>query len=139
MRSVILTATILLAIATPGIAAEPAKFGNGTLVMPTWEAVTKMGDVTVDEANTGFVHWIVQEVKGDLLLVGQQKKGWVQQSQVMALADAADYYSVLIKANDEFIKANEQLIDPDRPPSNASRQRAWAYRLRRNVLSYETI
>jgi tetratricopeptide (TPR) repeat protein len=106
MRSTLLSAVVLLAVQIPAIAADPANW-VGVKVLPKLDAVVEMGDETIeDEIN---IPWIVQDVKGDLLFVGDQKKGWVERSQVVTMDEAPDYYTGLINCNQD---------------------EAWAYNLR---------
>lgn len=97
MRAII-AAVILLAVQTPAIAADPTATWQGVEVLPKLFAVVKIGDETIDCTNEGVSFpWIVQDVDGEWLWVGNRKKGWVQRSQVVTLDEAADYYTQFIK------------------------------------------
>ncbi|HEY1783982.1 MAG TPA: tetratricopeptide repeat protein, partial [Pirellulales bacterium] len=90
----ILAAAVLLAGSTRAAVADPPDDWKGAQVMPRLGARIKINNQTVDSSAGGFsLPWTVQEVKGDMLLVGDQRKGWVSSSAVVSLDDAAQYYS----------------------------------------------
>ena len=89
-------------------AAAPGTVLRGTKVLPKEGAVFKIGRETVEDANFPLPY-IVQDVKGDWLWVGSDRKGWVQRSQVVTIEEAPEYYT-------------QMLTD--------GRQKAWAYNLR---------
>ena len=111
MRSILPAVAVLLAAQTYAIAADPATGWKGVKVLPKWDAVVKVGNETIeDQQHAKFsLPWIVQEVNGEWLWVGDHKKGWVQQSQVVTLDEAPAYYTRLITRN---------------------KDRAWAFNLR---------
>ncbi len=103
-----LCTAILLAASTRSVAADPTTVSRGMKVLPKENAIFKIGRETIDDASFPLPY-IVQDVKGEWLWVGSDRKGWVQCSQVVTLDEAPAYYTQLIR--DE-------------------RQMAWAYNLR---------
>ena len=96
MRAAILGASILLAALGDADAADPALDLKGVKVLPKWGAVVTVGNETIDVRATP---WVVQEVKGEWLWVGDHRKGWVRRSQVVTLDEAPAYYTQLINDN----------------------------------------
>jgi tetratricopeptide (TPR) repeat protein len=91
---VILAAAVLLAGSTRAVVADPPADWKGVQVMPRLGARIKVNNRTIDSTAAGFsLPWVVQEVNGEMLLVGDQRKGWVHQGDVVTLADAPVYYS----------------------------------------------
>ncbi|HEX4142873.1 MAG TPA: tetratricopeptide repeat protein [Pirellulales bacterium] len=96
MRSILLAATVVLALVAETVAAQPGVDLKGVKVLPKWGAVVKVGKETIDVRITP---WTVQDVKGDWLWVGDHRKGWVRRSQVVTLEEAPAYYTQLIDGN----------------------------------------
>jgi tetratricopeptide (TPR) repeat protein len=67
-------------------------------VLPKAGYVVKAGKTVIDSYDKPVLRlpWIVQGVNGPWLLVGGSRKGWVQRSQVVTLAEAPVYYTDLI-------------------------------------------
>jgi hypothetical protein len=76
----------------------------GVKVFPKRGAVVKAGDEIVQDGSTPAskrlpIPWTVQGVDGDVLLVGGDRKGWVDRSQVVTLDEASAYFTKLIRQN----------------------------------------
>jgi tetratricopeptide (TPR) repeat protein len=97
MRALILAIAVLLAASARLAAAEPARFGEGERVLPKPGAQVTDGDETID-SDRFSVPWIIQAVEGERLLVGDNRKGWVERSQVVLLKDAPVYYAQFINS-----------------------------------------
>jgi tetratricopeptide (TPR) repeat protein len=104
MRDVILAIAVLLAAQTRGAAADPDGFGVGKKVLPKPNAVVTLGEETID-SDRFSAPWVIQDSREGRLLVGDRRAGWVEQSQVVALADAPAYYAQFI--NSKQHKSNE--------------------------------
>ncbi len=99
MRAVILATAVLLATQTQAIAADPPTDLKGVKVLPKLDAVVKAGNKTID-GNGLNLPWTVKDVKGELLLIGDFRKGWVQRSQVVTLDEAPDYYTHIVDSGE---------------------------------------
>lgn len=98
MRAVILAGVFLLALQTPAIAVDPDAAWYGVEVLPKLDAILKVGNETINYTeDESFLPWIVQDVDGEWLWVGKQKKGWVRRSQVVTLDEAPAYYTQFTK------------------------------------------
>ena len=115
MRALVLAAAFLLAAQPHAIAADPATAWRGVKVFPRLGALVKVGGQLIAENEFSDAPWIVQDVKGDLLWVGDELKGWVERCQVVTLAEAPSYFTGLI-----YLAG---LI-------NDRKRKAWAYRSR---------
>lgn len=114
-----LTAVALLVLLAPTClqaqsTSDPAADWRGVKVLPKLDAVVKAGDTVLEDEQTPglkplYLPWVVQDVDGDWLCVGDSHKGWVQRTDVVTLDQATQYYTELI---------------------NRGEQPAWAYNLR---------
>jgi tetratricopeptide (TPR) repeat protein len=102
LRNVLALGLILWGVAVEGQAAppaaDPAAQWRGVRVLPKENAVAKVEEKTIDPAEMGLP-WIVQNVNGEYLWVGDRSKGWVLRSEVVTLDEAIPYYSGLIEAD----------------------------------------
>ena len=122
MRHFILTAWVLAAacfMAGTAIPSRPVLAQSprldraawiGVTVMPKLDAVVKVGNVVVDssENHTLSLPWIVQDVNGGWLYVGEATKGWVKRSQVCTLDEAPAYYTKVL-AEAALVSDEEEL------------------------------
>jgi tetratricopeptide (TPR) repeat protein len=106
MRALTLVIAVLLAGEIQATAADPVRFRPGSKVLPKPNAVVTMGDKTVD-SDRFSVPWVVQDLDGERLLVGDDRKGWVEQSQLVALGDAPDYYAQFINSKQRKSKQHK--------------------------------
>jgi tetratricopeptide (TPR) repeat protein len=79
----------------------------GVKVMPKFNAEVEVDNVVIDEKKL-FLPWVVQDVKGDSLLVGGDDKGWVNRSEVVKLDEASAYYTSLIVRDEHLAWAYER-------------------------------
>jgi tetratricopeptide (TPR) repeat protein len=94
VRAAILATAVLAAAANQALADEPAPTWKGLKVFPKVGAKIKIDNATIDYGSGRISFpWVVQDTKGDLLLIGSQRKAWIEQSQVVTLAEAPAYYS----------------------------------------------
>jgi len=106
MRSLLFAAAFLLAAHAHAIAADSAAGWKGVKVLPKLDAVVKVGNETVDRTKAAFpLPWVVQDVKGEWLWVGDNRKGWVQRSQVVTLDEAPAYYTQVINSGKQKASA----------------------------------
>ena len=122
MRLAILVAALLLAtesfLVQPDAVAQTlesspdsATSWQGMKVLPKLDAVVKMGGETIDGKALVKIPWTVQDVDGELLLVGTSSKGWVHRSQVMTLDEALVYCTEIIsKGNNDAWAFNYRAI-----------------------------
>ncbi|HEX4144572.1 MAG TPA: tetratricopeptide repeat protein [Pirellulales bacterium] len=104
MRAVPLAIAVLLAAASQAVAAAPLR--PGSKVLPKPNAIVIMDNETID-SDRFAVPWLVQGSDGERLLVGDDRKGWVEQSQVVSLADAAAYYTQFINSKQRKSKPHK--------------------------------
>lgn len=97
MRTALFALTAAL-VGVIGFAQEPNAGLKGARVMPKLDAVVKINQEVID-SSTIPIPWIVQDVRGDWLWIGHERKGWVQRSQVVTLDEAPAYYTGLIQEN----------------------------------------
>ena len=74
----------------------------GEKILPKDGAVVKDGKVIVYDGTSKAdlsLPWVVQAVDGELLKVGDDKKGWVHMSQVLTVEKAPAYYTEIIAMN----------------------------------------
>ena len=64
--------------------ADPAADWRGVKVLPKENAVVKVGTEIIDDSKWS-IPYVVQDVNGDWLWVGDRRKGWVQRSQVVKI------------------------------------------------------
>ena len=105
MRSIILAAIIVLAVQVHGLAAEHvAEIVKGDKVLPKLHAVVKDGEENIADQIL-VMPWIVQDVDGELLQVGQERKGWVQRDNIVTLDEAGAYYTQFVDSDRDDVKA----------------------------------
>ena len=118
MRSTILAAVAVLVVQVHGFAAEDVTdVVKGDKVLPKLNVIVKDGKETINGRDFN-VPWVVQDVKGEMLLVGDQRKGWAKRSDVLTADEATPYYTQFIQFNSRFVKDKN------------NRLKLWAYRLR---------
>lgn len=99
---------VVLLLTTQVQSADPAADWRGVRVLPKENAVVKVGTEIIDDAKWSLP-WVVQNVNGDWLWVGDRRKGWIKRAEVVKVDEAPVYYGSLIQSD----------------PNNA-----WAYNLR---------
>lgn len=92
MRAALLATAFLFAAQAGVMAGDRAENWKGVKVLPKLGAEVTMNNETVDVSKIALP-WIVQDTDGDLLLIGNQHKGWVDQNDVVTLEEAPDYYT----------------------------------------------
>jgi tetratricopeptide (TPR) repeat protein len=74
----------------------------GVKVLPKEGAVVKDGDqIIYEQKSVAMLNlpWVVQDVKGEWLRVGDHRKGFVRRSDVVTLEKAPAYYTAIINHN----------------------------------------
>ena len=104
MRALIFAVAALLSAVAAAAAADPPRLAEGEKILPKPGAQVTDGNETID-SDRFSVPWIVQAVEGERLLVGDDRKGWVERSQVVGLEEAAAYYAQFI--NSKQYKSNQ--------------------------------
>jgi tetratricopeptide (TPR) repeat protein len=99
MRLTLLTAAAVFALALQSFAADPPTISKGKQILPKLDAVVKVGNELIDQTQFNLP-WIVQDVNGDWLWVGDDRKGWVQRGQVVTLEGAPAYYAQFVNNAD---------------------------------------
>ncbi len=79
----------------------------GVKVMPRFEAEVKEGYVVISNAYQPILRipYSVQDVNGDWLQVGDDRKGWVKRNQVLTLDESPEYYASLMNRGQQKVWA----------------------------------